>query len=379
MDFNTKAPENIFHLLRLLARDLWEGKRNIQKRIDEIEVIFSVFLSIAVAHYIGVDHVGWAAFSGYMVMRNHVVASAIRGGFRILGSISGALLAFFLVPYMQSSIFYYSILIFFISLISLYGCLLSTRSYAWFWLGVTFAMVSVASMQHGAENASYFAISRVMEVSIGTLCCIVVSLITTFFIKPHFYEVQPPGIKKSKKKGKKFKSKAFIHSLYGAIAMALIPIIWDYFKVFSLSQSCISIMCVMAIPVASIFRRRNTSKKILHRILGCASGAILAFLTLFIGDKNPYIIYPAIALGTYIGRHIENARFHIEYVGTQFTLAILVVLVPDHITAIHHGAAWDRLAGIAVGMLLLEPVRYTPQLFVWIKQLFIKSPPSDGA
>jgi uncharacterized membrane protein YccC len=61
-------------------------------------------------------------------------------------------------------------------------------------------------------------------------------------------------------------------------------------------------------------------------------------------------------LGVALGRHIENGRHALTYAGAQFTLAILVTLVPDSYAraAIEPGIA--RLIGILVGMLLLVPV-----------------------
>ena len=62
------------------------------------------------------------------------------------------------------------------------------------------------------------------------------------------------------------------------------------------------------------------------------------------------------ALGVAIGRHIENSKSGIVYVGTQFTLAILVTLVPDSYADAVILIAMERLTGILIGMALLEPV-----------------------
>jgi uncharacterized membrane protein YccC len=62
------------------------------------------------------------------------------------------------------------------------------------------------------------------------------------------------------------------------------------------------------------------------------------------------------AVGVLVGRHIENGGHSHIYVGTQFTLAILVTLVPDSYADAAISPALDRLYGILVGMALLEPV-----------------------
>ena len=61
-------------------------------------------------------------------------------------------------------------------------------------------------------------------------------------------------------------------------------------------------------------------------------------------------------LGVAIGRHIENGHAPIAYVGLQFSLAILVVLVPDSYADAAIEPALLRLLSIAIGMALLEPV-----------------------
>ena len=61
-------------------------------------------------------------------------------------------------------------------------------------------------------------------------------------------------------------------------------------------------------------------------------------------------------LGVMVGRHIESGRSGIAYAGTQFTLAVLVTLVPDSYAHAAIAPALARLTGILVGMALLEPV-----------------------
>jgi uncharacterized membrane protein YccC len=63
-----------------------------------------------------------------------------------------------------------------------------------------------------------------------------------------------------------------------------------------------------------------------------------------------------LALGVMIGRHIENGPPSMSYAGLQFTLAFLVVLVPDNYANAALEPGYDRLFGILFGMVLLEPV-----------------------
>ena len=88
------------------------------------------------------------------------------------------------------------------------------------------------------------------------------------------------------------------------------------------------------------------------------------------------VLIAGTCLGVLIGRHIENGATRLTYLGLQFTLAILVVLVPDSYADANVGPALDRLLSIFVGMAVLEPV-----LLVWhalARRLGQEPAPSGG-
>ena len=73
-----------------------------------------------------------------------------------------------------------------------------------------------------------------------------------------------------------------------------------------------------------------------------------------------------------IGRHIENSTRPIAYGGTQFTLAMLIALVPDSYVAPDPEAAVARLAGTVLGIALLEPVLAAFHIFTWRRPAEVK-------
>ena len=101
-------------------------------------------------------------------------------------------------------------------------------------------------------------------------------------------------------------------------------------------------------------------------VLGVALGYLLArgrFMGRDVLDAllTLPMVMPPTVLGYYllvvIGRHIENGKHGIDYVGTQFVLAFLVVSVPDTYEALHLSVGVERVAGVLLGIVLLEPVR----------------------
>ena len=62
-----------------IARDLRDIARSGPRTLDEAAAVAAVLLSIACAHALGEQNVGWAAFSAYMVMRSDISLSLQRG------------------------------------------------------------------------------------------------------------------------------------------------------------------------------------------------------------------------------------------------------------------------------------------------------------
>ncbi len=346
------------HLLRLMYRQLTEGRQHMAARIDQCEVVISVFLAITVGHIWGVHHVGWAAFSGYMVMRGHVRESALRGFLRVMGSIVGALLAVACSHIAYGNLYFYTGALFVVALLSLYFALTLSRGYVWLFTGLTFGLVLIGGLVHGEDTVKYFAYSRVLEVFIGTSCCVLVSLASTYLVKVPYLGRDYYMPKKSSGDKLMWHRYSAIHALEGAIAIALIPSVWQVFRIESLSQSSVTILLVLMVPMAETADRQAASRKIVHRFFGCLCGGTVASVFLIIGAKSLIITYLGVALGVYIGRRIENGHLKIKYLGTQFTLAMLVVLVPDTIEHISTATGWGRLSGIFVGIAILEPVRF---------------------
>lgn len=125
-----------------------------------------------------------------------------------------------------------------------------------------------------------------------------------------------------------------------------------------LAQAPVTIMAVMLVPVAAIGPSglAPVSRRIGQRLAGCLGGAALAGAVLLVARGNPALLIAGTIAGVVIGRAIETGEHARRYVGTQFVLAVLVVLVPDTYTNVQMEPGWHRLLGILTGMAVLEPV-----------------------
>jgi uncharacterized membrane protein YccC len=117
-------------------------------------------------------------------------------------------------------------------------------------------------------------------------------------------------------------------------------------------------MAVMVVPVDGIGPSGliPVSRRIVQRFIGCIAGAALAAAFLFLAHGTAWVLISGTVLGVALGRHLENGATSRRYIGTQFTLAILVTLVPDSYATAAIAPALERLSGILVGMAVLEPI-----------------------
>jgi uncharacterized membrane protein YccC len=322
--------------------------------VDEVECILSVLLAILFAHLVGASNVSWAAFSGYMVMRSRLSESMVRGALRIIGTGLGALAAYLLVPVVAHSVALSSVAAGSVGAASLYGALTGRRAYAWLFVGLTFEMILFDCLEHPGRMVGQFAKMRLLEVAAGTAACLIVNLISQATARRRW----PAGTSPAPQLPGGWHPHAMRHVGQAALTLALMPWLWAWLRVPELAQSAITVMAVMLVPISNMGTESFAvvSRRLLQRTAGCLCGATLAAAVVIVAHGSPSLLIAGTMLGVLIGRHIENGQTSLAYTGTQFTLAILVTLVPDSYTHAAMEPAWDRLIGILIGMALLEPV-----------------------
>jgi uncharacterized membrane protein YccC len=323
------------------------------RTIDEAECVASVLLAILFAHWLHASNVSWAAFSGYMVMRSHAAETVVRGILRIIGTAIGGLLALAVTPWLLAFWAAQAIALALVGTASLYGAIAAKRAYAWLFFGLTFVMVVLDKVEHPANPLAGFVETRVLEVVAGTMACMIVSLASTYTLRRRW-----PAPRTKPAQGHGWSPIAFRHAAQGAAALVILSALSTRWELPALAQSAITVMAVMLVPLTNLGASglAPVSRRILYRFLGCAAGATLAAVFVLVAQGSAPILILGTVIGVVLGRHIENSGKSIAYVGTQFVLAILIILVPDSYAHAHLGPAWERLAGIFIGMAVLEPV-----------------------
>lgn len=323
------------------------------RTIDKVESVASVLLAILFAHTAGAQHVNWAAFAGYMVMRGHAGETVLRAALRIVGTISGGLLSLAVVPLVLPWWPLQALALLVVGGVTLYFAITSRRAYAWLFVGLTFAMVLMDKVSEPHQALWPVMMTRMVETAAGTLACVIVSLLSGVTLRRIW-----PAVRSPKVGDVGWHSDAARHAAQGGVALAILAMLEQFTPLPDLSQAAVTIMAVMLVPVADIGASGlvTVSRRIAQRFVGCLAGAAMAATILFLAQGNPAVLIAGTALGVVIGRHIESGQHARRYVGTQFVLATLVTMVPDSFADADIRPSLQRLGGIMLGMIVLEPV-----------------------
>jgi len=346
-----------------LFRDLGTLLKPGPRLVDQCEAIASVLLAITFAQLAGTRNVGWAAFSGFMVIRSHLSASMQRAALRVLGTVAGAFCGYLAATRIVGHPAWAGLSLGLAVTATMYMVLVGRRTYAWLFTGLTFLMVVVESVVPQVATPAAFARSRVVEILIGTSASMIVSYLSAKTLR-RWVPGQPP---KPAVSHFGWHPNAAWHALQAGVAAALIPLFSRWVASPTLIQAGITVMAVMAVPLANLDNgRQAVSTRMLHRFIGCSLGALLAMAILLLSHHSVVLMTLGLCLGVAIGRHIENGPHRYGYIGVQFALAFLVVLVPDRYAVADIAPGLERLLGILAGFAILL---LTQQLFRLMREV----------
>jgi uncharacterized membrane protein YccC len=345
-------------LPRALARELKSLELRGPRAREAARSVLSVLVAIATATILNLDDLSWAAFSGYMVMRGSFAETLPRGLMRIAGTAGGALAGLLLAPSVADDPLLLMVFLFFVSWVGTFQTLTAKYSYAWLFFGLTAGMVITEALA-SPDSVVHFAATRVAEITAGTCACLVVASLLPE--TPGRTQQDAHGMLRRRSLRDALNEEwlrehwpLFEHCTRAALAVALLPLVWRCFGIEDFSQTAITSYVIMIVPSAATGERRYATiyERIAHRTLGCLLGSAVALVSIGLFGTGLPVTILTLAAGVWVGRHIQTGR-EINYLGTQFTLGLLVTLVqgPAPITDITPGL--ERLLGIAIGSAML--------------------------
>jgi uncharacterized membrane protein YccC len=310
----------------------------------------AVALAVLAALALQVEDVWWAAISAFVSTRATAPASVERGVLRILGTIAGAVVSLLLSPWLAGDMVSVTLVLFVVSTAGVLGFLVSPHGYAWLLSAITADMVLMALLSDPLSAVSVAA-NRVAEVVIGTGAAVLVSLV----LAPAADDAPaapPPGW--SDLLGAQWP--AVEHALRAGAGVMLVPVVWNWLELPSLSQTAVTVAAVMAVPALSTdtaSNRQAVTGRALHRIVGCLSGGVagLGCLALSVESFLPWLAM--LTAGVWVCAHVQGSTRGIGYVGTQSAVVFIVTLVQGAGPPQSILPGIERFAGVTGGLLIL--------------------------
>lgn len=367
----------VSHTLATMYRELKTLSLRGPRARESLKAAVSVLLAVALAKALRLDDLWWVAFSGFMVMRTGFDETLRRGVYRIGGTVLGAALgvgaALVLANHPLGRIAW----IFAISALTLYFAFLSRYGYAWLFLGITHVMV-LAFAVLVPDSLTYFAKLRVADVAVGTAVCIAVSAAFTLAAGTHprsFLQslrglLGTPVAAKVLNSGPRVRRRLFQHVSEAGLAMVCITALGYGFQMTSFAQASITVFAVMLLPITDFAANRHgaVTRKLIHRCVGCVLGGLLGIVLLLLTGHVPVLWWLALAVGVWLGQHLQGSGPDIGYIGTQFCLGYLTAFVHDAHLSESYTAAAERFAGIFSGLLILGLILFLSAVLTAPKQ-----------
>jgi uncharacterized membrane protein YccC len=307
-----------------LYRELTEMRLVGERGRISAATALAVTLATVLALAVNVDDVWWAAISAFMCSQATAPASVRRGILRILGTIAGAGLSLMLSPWLAGDQVALSLALFSFSTAGMLGMLVSRHGYAWLLGGVTADMVLMALLSDPLSALSV-GVERSAEVTIGTVAAMLVALL----VEPDA-DVAPvlPGSGWSDLCDARHP--AVSHALRAGFAVMMVPLVWRWLELPSLSQTAITVAAVMALPALSndaVTDQQKIAERAVHRILGCLFGGVvgLSCLALSVESFLPWLLL--LTAGIWIAAHVQASRLGVGYIGSQAAVVFILTLV----------------------------------------------------
>ena len=240
------------------------------------------WLAATLAFALHLDNPWWAAISAWVVANPERHALLAKASNRILGTIIGCLASYWVTLWVENRPVLQLLAMFGFAAIGVYGRFRSAQSYAWI-IGAVGALAILAMSLETPGQIFHFAVFRACEVICG--------VIAVTFMESLLYRKNSPvdsKITPAKPADKVMaptmdRATALRLAVIGGVAVILIPILWSWLNLPSLSQIVVSCLVVLDRDGASTHFRG------LQRILGCVAGGAVGLLTIRLGPDSFFI------------------------------------------------------------------------------------------
>ena len=366
-------------MLLEIARALGTEFRSLEAHGPRGTQAFAAALSVALAALAALilhsDEPWWAAVSAWMVTRSSLAAALSRGVMRIVGSTVGAAIAVIVLGWFVYQPLPFCLCLFVIAWVGLFGFAKSRHGYAWLILAITGNLVMLIALDQ-PQTAFTIAVNRIADVTIGTTS----ALLVTFLLPALPDSPSAPIASSSTTLPLRFWSRRharqfelwlrenlplMLHACRGGLTVMVLPLLLNWLAPLGSSTLAVTAVAVMAIPTTAVLEPdgKTVVQRSIHRLVGCALGALLGLLCLYWVGSNFLVWLLLLMGGIWLTSQIQSGSTGISYVGTQAGLAFLLSMVQGQGPPLSPIPGIDRFAGIMAGLSVLLIVTMVMSLF----------------
>ncbi len=346
---DASAPDALVAYLRAIVGEFADLGLAGGRARTATRIALSVVAAVTLAQIAHLDDPWWAGISGLMTSQATGPASVRRCMLRIVGTAAGATLGYFAMGIVAYDHVAFCIALFLGGFIGMLGLTVSKYGYAWLLGGLTANMIILISMETPASTP-FVAFDRFAQVSMGALAALVMALL----LADDTPEAVAPAPGWRDLLGAQWP--AVMHAMRGGIAVMTVPVIWTYFDLPGLLQMAVTVIAVMALPIASedtMALAQAVAGRAVQRLSGCLCGGTLGLLCLTVPLTIYWLWLLALFGGVWVFAHISTSARGLGYAGLQACLVFIMTLVqgygpPDSILP-----GIDRFAGIGGGLAVL--------------------------
>jgi uncharacterized membrane protein YccC len=255
----------------------------------------------------------------------------------LLGWLVGCCIAFLVegAPVMQA------LMMFVVAATGTYMRYGSKFSYAWT-IGAVGALIVLSISLETPGDVFHLAWYRALEILCGVFAATLVELMFAHAPAPGQAAPPAPALLDF--------PIAFRLAAISGFTMTLIPLVWAWLNLPSLTQIVASSFVVLDRDIPA------TSTRGLQRLLGCLVGGALGLLAVRFGIESFFIWSIAFGSGIFLFAQLHHSTSHWAYVGTQGGVAFILALITGNGPPNSILPAIDRIAGMVCGVLILLAV-----------------------
>jgi uncharacterized membrane protein YccC len=325
--------------------------------------VASVALAVIASHYLALSDSWWVAITAFTVMQTDFASSIERALHRVFGTACGAGLGAVAAPWVSDKPVALVLLLAMSAWAGLLASLVLKHSYAWVLATVTFLMVAMEAF-HDLAGVHAFAAARVLDIVIGSAACLLVA--GAWHAGTHKSwrlfaggatdaaapapALPPPRIRP-----------AVLHALNGGLCVGLLAAVSCIADLRYFPQAMVTAIAVLVVPLGTMAddADKAVSQKMMQRLAGCLCAGIAALLLLPLIDGRPWLCQGVLGLGVWAGAYLQSGAPAVRYLGTQFAVAFIMVMVQDKGWIVSYMTALERLGGVAAGVAALCLIVWT--------------------